>query len=40
VERVFQIITEEIKRVLIMTGVGSVAQISDSLLIRTQPVGP
>jgi len=40
VERVFQIITEEIKRVLIMTGVGSVGQISDSMLIRTQPVGP
>ena len=24
----------------IMTGVGSVAQVSDSLLIRSQPVGP
>ncbi|MCZ6622850.1 MAG: alpha-hydroxy acid oxidase [Deltaproteobacteria bacterium] len=40
VERVFQIITEEIKRVLIMTGVSSIAQVTESLLIRSQPVGP
>jgi isopentenyl diphosphate isomerase/L-lactate dehydrogenase-like FMN-dependent dehydrogenase len=40
VERVFQIITEEIKRVLIMTGVGSVAEVNDKLLIRAQPVTP
>jgi isopentenyl diphosphate isomerase/L-lactate dehydrogenase-like FMN-dependent dehydrogenase len=33
VGRVFQILTEEIKRVLIMTGVSSISQVTDSLLI-------
>jgi len=33
VERVIQILTEEMKRVLIMTGTSSVAQISRSILI-------
>lgn len=34
VERIFAILTEEIKRVLTMTGIAGVGQITDSLLIR------
>lgn len=33
VERVIQILTEEIKRVLVMTGVGAVSEVTDSILI-------
>jgi hypothetical protein len=36
VERVFQILREEIRRVLVMTGTGSVSEISSSLLIRAE----
>jgi isopentenyl diphosphate isomerase/L-lactate dehydrogenase-like FMN-dependent dehydrogenase len=36
VERVLRILTEEIKRVLILTGVGAVTQITESILIRDQ----
>jgi isopentenyl diphosphate isomerase/L-lactate dehydrogenase-like FMN-dependent dehydrogenase len=34
VERVLRILTDEIKRVLILTGVGAVTQITESILIR------
>jgi isopentenyl diphosphate isomerase/L-lactate dehydrogenase-like FMN-dependent dehydrogenase len=34
VERVLRILTDEIKRVLILTGVGAVTQITKSILIR------
>jgi isopentenyl diphosphate isomerase/L-lactate dehydrogenase-like FMN-dependent dehydrogenase len=34
VERVIQILTEELKRVLILTGVGAVTQVNQSILIR------
>jgi isopentenyl diphosphate isomerase/L-lactate dehydrogenase-like FMN-dependent dehydrogenase len=34
VERVFDILTEEIKRVLIMTGVSSITQVTKSILIQ------
>lgn len=34
VERVFQVLTDEIKRVLILTGVGAVREIPASILIR------
>lgn len=34
VERVIRLLTDELKRVLVMTGVASVAQIRDSILIR------
>jgi isopentenyl diphosphate isomerase/L-lactate dehydrogenase-like FMN-dependent dehydrogenase len=35
VERVIRLLTEEIKRVLIMTGVGSVTEITSSILVRS-----
>lgn len=34
VERVIQLFTDEVKRVLIMTGVGAVADVTDSILVR------
>ena len=34
VNRVIEILTEEVKRVLIMTGVPAISQITDSILIR------
>jgi isopentenyl diphosphate isomerase/L-lactate dehydrogenase-like FMN-dependent dehydrogenase len=34
VKRVIEILTEDVKRVLIMTGVGAVAQITDSIIVR------
>ena len=36
VERVIQLLTEEVKRVLVLTGVGGVSEITDSILIRDQ----
>ncbi|MFQ5682956.1 MAG: alpha-hydroxy acid oxidase [Candidatus Binatia bacterium] len=34
VERVFQIFTEEVKRVLVMTGIPAISEITESILIR------
>ena len=34
VKRVIEILTEDVKRLLIMTGVGAVAQITDSIIVR------
>ena len=34
VKRVIEILTEEVKRVLIMTGVPAISQITDSILVR------